>query len=131
MVIIEGLLMEVVSILIQHPLNPLYPVVKDEFQFKPLNFTQKFLNTSQKILWPGELFFSQCRLHVPEKPEVKRCQVRTVKWMGYSNDIFFSQQFSEAFQGGRDSCQGANLADENAICDGLEILRAAVVPKHD
>jgi hypothetical protein len=39
MVIIESLLMEVVSIVIQHPLNSLDPVVKDEFQFRPLNFT--------------------------------------------------------------------------------------------
>jgi hypothetical protein len=31
MVTIEGLLMEAVSIAIQHRLNPLYPVVKDEF----------------------------------------------------------------------------------------------------
>jgi hypothetical protein len=50
MVIIEGLLMEAVSIVIQHPLNPRYPVVKDEFQFRPLIFTQKFLNASEKIL---------------------------------------------------------------------------------
>jgi hypothetical protein len=55
MVIIKRLLMEVVSITIQHPLNPLYPVEKDKFQFRPLNFTQKFLNASERILWPGEL----------------------------------------------------------------------------
>jgi hypothetical protein len=33
MVIMEGLLMEVVSIVIQDTLNPLYQVVKDGFQF--------------------------------------------------------------------------------------------------
>jgi hypothetical protein len=51
MVIIENLPVEAVSIVIQHPLtlNPFYPVVKDEFQFRPLNFTQKFLNASEKI----------------------------------------------------------------------------------
>jgi hypothetical protein len=27
----------VVRIVIEHPLGPLYPVVKDEFQFRPLN----------------------------------------------------------------------------------------------
>jgi hypothetical protein len=43
MVIIEDLLMEVVSIVIQYPLNPLYPVVKDEFQFRRLDFAQTFL----------------------------------------------------------------------------------------
>jgi hypothetical protein len=69
MVIIKGLHMEGVSIVIQHPVNPHYPMVKDEFQFRPLNFIQKFLNASEKILWPGELLFSQCRLHVPEKSE--------------------------------------------------------------
>jgi hypothetical protein len=53
MMIIEGLLIEIVSIVIQHPLNPLGPVVKEEFQFRPLNFTQKFLNTSEKISDPG------------------------------------------------------------------------------
>jgi hypothetical protein len=49
----EGLFMEVVSGVIQHPLNPLSPVVKDEFQFRPPNFTHKFLNASGKILWLG------------------------------------------------------------------------------
>jgi hypothetical protein len=51
MVIIEGLLTEIVSIVIQHPSNLLCPVLKDEFQFRPLNFTQKFLNNNRKILW--------------------------------------------------------------------------------
>jgi hypothetical protein len=50
MVIREGLGMEVVSIVIQHPLNPLYPVVKDGFQFRPMNFTPKSLNANEKIL---------------------------------------------------------------------------------
>jgi hypothetical protein len=39
MVIIAGLLMEVVTIVIQHPLNPICPVVEDKFQSGPLNFT--------------------------------------------------------------------------------------------
>jgi hypothetical protein len=89
MVIIEGLLMAVFSIIIQHPLNLLYPVVKDEFQFRPLNFTQKFLNASEKILCPEELMSFRCRFHVPEKPEIKRYQVRIVRRMGYSNNIIF------------------------------------------
>jgi hypothetical protein len=98
MVIIEGLLMEVVSVVIKHPLNLLYSVVKDELQFRPPNFTQKFLNASEKIFWPGELLPGQYGLHVPEKPEVRRCQVRGVRRMGYSNVIIFSQKFSETFE---------------------------------
>jgi hypothetical protein len=98
MVIIEGLVMKVVSMVIQHPLNPLYPAAKDEFQFRPLNVTQKLLNASEKILWPEELFFCQCRLHVPEKPEVRRCQAQTVRRMGYSNNRLFGEKFSEAFE---------------------------------
>jgi hypothetical protein len=50
MVIIEGFSMELASIVIQHPLNPFSPVVQAEFQFRPLNSTQKFLNASEKIL---------------------------------------------------------------------------------
>jgi hypothetical protein len=76
MVIIEVLLMEVASIVIQHPLNSLYPVVKNELSFRPLNFTQKFLNASEKILCPGELLSCQCRLHVPENLEVRKFQAR-------------------------------------------------------
>jgi hypothetical protein len=93
MVIIKGSLMEVVSIVIQqqHPLNPLYPVVKDEFPFRPLNFTQKRLNASAKILRPGKLLSCQCHLHVLEKPEIRRCQARTVRRMGYSNNRIFSE----------------------------------------
>jgi hypothetical protein len=34
---------------------------------RPLNFTQKYLKASEKILWPGELLSWQYRLHVPEK----------------------------------------------------------------
>jgi hypothetical protein len=96
MVMTEGLLMEVVSTVIQHPLNPLYPVVKNEFQFKTLNFTQKFLNASEKILWPGEMLSCQCRLHVPEKPEVRRCQAKAVGRTGYSYNRILSEKFSEA-----------------------------------
>jgi hypothetical protein len=84
--------MEVVSIVIQHSLNPLYPVVKEEFQSRLLNFTQKFLNTSEKIICPGELLFCQCHLHMPEKPEIRRCQVGTVRRVGYSNDGIFSEK---------------------------------------
>jgi hypothetical protein len=71
MVIMDDLFMEIVPIIIQHLLNPVCPVVKDEFQFRPLSFTQKFLNASEKIFWPGELLSCQCRLHVPEKPEAR------------------------------------------------------------
>jgi hypothetical protein len=92
MVVTEGLFMEVVSIVIQHPLNPLDPVVKDEFQFRPLNFTHKFMNTTEKILVPGALLSCQCRLRVSEKPEARNCQVRTVGWMGYSNNRIFSEK---------------------------------------
>jgi hypothetical protein len=67
-VVIEGLVMEIVSIVIHHPLNTSYPVVKDEFQFIPLKFTRKFVNDTEKIFWPGELLSCQCCLHVPEKP---------------------------------------------------------------
>jgi hypothetical protein len=55
MVVRECLLTEIVSIVMQHALNPLYPVVKDEFQFRPLNFSQKFVNATEKSLWPREL----------------------------------------------------------------------------
>jgi hypothetical protein len=84
--------MEIVSIVVQHPLDPLYAVVKDEFQFRPMNFTQKFPNASEKILWPGELLSYQCRIHVPEKPEARRCQVKIVRQMGYSNNRIFSEK---------------------------------------
>jgi hypothetical protein len=122
-------IIEIVSIIIRCPLQPVYPVVKDELQFRPLDFAQKFLNASEKIPWSGELLFYQCRLHVPEKPEVRRCQVRTVRWMGYSKIEFPGNGSQSLLSGGRDSCQGAKLADENAVCDRLEILRAALIPK--
>jgi hypothetical protein len=83
MAITEDLLMEVIFIVIQHPLNPLYPVVQNEFQFRPLDFTQNFLNASGKILWPGELLFCSCCLHVPKKPDVRRCHVRIVRRMRF------------------------------------------------
>jgi hypothetical protein len=84
MVVIEGLLMEVVSIIIQHPSNPVYPVVKDEFQFRLLNLTQKFMNAREKILWPrGTVVLpmppSCIRKTKNQKPELRRCEVRTVR----------------------------------------------------
>jgi hypothetical protein len=60
MVILRGLFMEVVSIVLQSPLKQLYLVVRDGFQFRTLNFTQKFLNANEKILWPGELLSCLC-----------------------------------------------------------------------
>jgi hypothetical protein len=98
MMIIEGLFMEVVSIVVQLPLNPLYPVVKDEFQFRPPSFTQKFLSASEKALWPGEPLSCQCRLHVPEKSKVRMGQIRTVRRMEYSDNGIFSERFSESFE---------------------------------
>jgi hypothetical protein len=44
---------------------------------------------------------------------------------------FQRQSSQRPLSSGRDSCQGANLVDENTVCDRLEILRAAVVPKYD
>jgi hypothetical protein len=38
MVITKDLLMELVSIVLQHPLNRLCPVAKDEFQFRAVDF---------------------------------------------------------------------------------------------
>jgi hypothetical protein len=73
MVVIEGLFMEVVSIVMQHPFNPRYPVVKDEFQFRLLNFTHKFLNDFEEVFWPRGPLSCHCRLHVPEKPKFRRC----------------------------------------------------------
>jgi hypothetical protein len=49
MVTMEGLLMEVVSIVIQHPSNPLDPMMDGMFQFGPLSFIQKRLNAIEKI----------------------------------------------------------------------------------
>jgi hypothetical protein len=84
--------MEIVSIVIQHPLNAVDPVVKGEFQFRLLKVTQEFLNASKKIFWPGELLSCQCRLHVPERTEV-----RTVRRMGYPNNQIFSEKVLRGF----------------------------------
>jgi hypothetical protein len=97
MVIIKDLFMEVVSIVIQHPLNPLYLVIKDQFQFQPLNFTQKFLNVSEKILWPRKLLVCHCRLHVSEKREVRMSQVRTVTRTGHSNNRIVNENVYRDF----------------------------------
>jgi hypothetical protein len=69
-------------------------VVKDEFQFRPLNFTYKLLNVNEKILWSGEPLSCQCRLHVPKKPNVgnQKVPVRSVRWMEYSNNGLFSEK---------------------------------------
>jgi hypothetical protein len=98
MVIIEGLLMEVVSIVLQHSLTSLYPVVTDDFQFRAPNFVQNFLNASETILWPGELLPCQCRLLVTEQLEVIRCHVLTIRRMGSSNNRISAEKFSEAFE---------------------------------
>jgi hypothetical protein len=46
--------------------------------------------------------------------------------------IEFSAKTSQKpLSGGRDSCHDANLASENAVCDRLEILRAALIPKYN
>jgi hypothetical protein len=100
MVIIEKLHMEVVSIGIQHTLNPLYPMVKDEFQSRPLNFTQNVWVPVRRFSDPGNCCPASTAFMWPEgqKSEIRRCQVRTVRRMGYSNKSFFSRKFSEAFE---------------------------------
>jgi hypothetical protein len=79
MVTRESLFMEVVSVVVQDLLNPLCPVVKEEFQFIPLNFTQKFLNASEGIHWPAELLSFQCRLHVAEKSRSQKVPSQNCK----------------------------------------------------
>jgi hypothetical protein len=86
----ESLRMEVISIVSQHASNALDPMMEDMFQYGPPNVVQKRLNAIKKILWRSELFSCQCALHRAEKPEVRRCQARTVGGMGNSNDITFS-----------------------------------------
>jgi hypothetical protein len=51
----EGLPKEVVSVILQHPSDPLDPVVKHEFQFRPLNFLKECLNARKKIVWLVEM----------------------------------------------------------------------------
>jgi hypothetical protein len=87
MMVIEDLLMQAISIVIQqqHSLNSLYQLMKDEFQFRPLNFTQEVLNANE-ILWPEKLLSCQYRVHVLEKPEVRSRKVpsqdcKMDKWM--------------------------------------------------
>jgi hypothetical protein len=80
-------------------LNLISPVVKSEFQFRLLNFTQKCPNANEKILW-----FKQ---------------------------EFSAKSHQSRLSGRHGSRQGANLADENAVCDRLEIFRAARAPKYD
>jgi hypothetical protein len=66
-------------------------VAKDEFPFRPLNFIQKFLNASEKILWPGELLFFQHRLHVSKNQKSEGA--KSGLWrMEYPNDRIFSEK---------------------------------------
>jgi hypothetical protein len=44
---------------------------------------------------------------------------------------FLAKSCQKPLSGGRDSCQGAKLADENAVCERLEMLRAVMVLKYD
>jgi hypothetical protein len=64
------LLVEIVSIIIQHPSNPFDPVVKDMFQFRPLRLIQKRLKVIKKVGSTSELLSLHCGLHVAGKPEV-------------------------------------------------------------
>jgi hypothetical protein len=41
--------------------------------------------------------------------------------MGYSNNRIFAESSQRPLSGGRDRCQGTNIADENAVYDRLEI----------
>jgi hypothetical protein len=53
----EDLVMETVSIIIQHSSNMLDSVVGNMFQFKCLNFVQKGQNDMKKMDWLSELLF--------------------------------------------------------------------------
>jgi hypothetical protein len=55
MTMMEGLFMEVVWIVIQHPSNALCPIMEDRFQFGPQSFIQKPLTAIKTIGWPSEL----------------------------------------------------------------------------
>jgi hypothetical protein len=51
-------------------LNPLCPMMKDEFKFRPLNFTQKFLNANEKILWHGNCCPANATFMCPKSQKV-------------------------------------------------------------
>jgi hypothetical protein len=54
-VIMEGFVMELVSIIVQHSSNSLDPMMESLFKFGSLNFIQERLNAIKKIHWPSEL----------------------------------------------------------------------------
>jgi hypothetical protein len=128
MVVMECLFMELVSSVMQHILKALDPMVEDMFQFGPLTLVQRRLNAIKQIWWPSELLFCQCAFHVVENPQVRGCQVRTIRRMG-TRRMSFSAKSSQKLSGGkRGSCQDAHLTDENALSLSLEVLCTAVVP---
>jgi hypothetical protein len=97
MAMIEGLFIEVVSSVIQRPSKALDPIIKDRSQFRPLNFVEKSLNASKKNLWSSELLLCTCAHPVAERPETRRCQVRTISGIVHLNNVNFGEKVFRDF----------------------------------
>jgi hypothetical protein len=96
MVIIEGSVMEVTSIVIQSLLNPLSPMVKGEF-LSDLWISLRNSRMSMRMsCGTGNYCPVSAAFMCPEKSEVKRCRARTARRMGTRTIEFSAKQMFRA-----------------------------------
>jgi hypothetical protein len=94
---LEGLIMDVASIVIQHPSDSLDPVAEDTFRFRPLNLVRKGLNATAKIRWLAQPFSGSSALHAAERAEPGWRQIRARGRVWRPNNVIFGDVMLRVF----------------------------------
>jgi hypothetical protein len=84
--------MIVVCIVFQKPSHPLYPVAENRDQSWRLDFIQTLGDCLQQLFWLVEGLGDELSLHMTEKPEVRWCKSRTVRWVRHTSNMVFNDK---------------------------------------
>jgi hypothetical protein len=95
------------------------------YGINPLTIERKritWLDASEKIHWFGELFSCQSAFICPKSQKSEGAKSGLSGGWG-TRIIEVSEKNSQRpLSNGRDSCEGAKFAEENAVCEHLKIL---------
>jgi hypothetical protein len=88
---------------------------ENELQFTELNFIQKFDNGLNRLIGIIEYTIRDKCFNMAEKPEVGRCQARTVWRMRNSHEGIFVTNCLDAFEKEPDNRPGGHTVEVNDL----------------
>jgi hypothetical protein len=74
------------------PIAPSLPKAENRDHFWRLNFIQKLGDWLQQLFWLVEGLADKQSLHMTAKPEVRWCEIKTVRWVRHTSNMVFSDK---------------------------------------